>query len=320
MRVAFAGTPEFAAEALRALLDAGHAVPLVLTQPPRPAGRGMKQQGSAVQQEAEKRGLAVLHPRSLRLDGKHAAEAQTARQTLLAAAPDEMIVAAYGLLLPPWVLELPRHGCLNIHASLLPRWRGAAPIQRAIAAGDALTGVTIMQMDAGLDTGPMLLRAEVPIDPCATAGDLHDALAHHGARLVVDALHGLERGRLVATAQPAGGATYAHKITKDEAVLDWSQPAEVLARQVRAFNPFPGARTRYGDQAIKVWRARAGDAAAPPAVAGEILAVGQGGVHVACGQGVLCLTELQRAGGRRLPASAFVAGFPLVIGERLHAG
>lgn len=319
MQVVFAGTPEFAAMALRALLDAGHAVPLVLTQPPRRAGRGMKQQPSAVQQEAERRGLAVRYPRSLRLDGRYADEAQAAGQALQAAAPDVMVVAAYGLLLPPWVLKLPRHGCLNIHASLLPRWRGAAPIQRAIEAGDAQTGVTIMQMDAGLDTGAMLLRAEEPIAVETTAGQLHDTLAGSGARLIVDALRQLQDGTLVATAQPTEGVTYAHKMTKAEALLDWTQPAPVLARRVRAFNPYPGARTTFGGQQVKVWQAHAEDAAVGPVgAAGQILATDPDGVHVACGQGVLRLTELQRPGGRRLPVHEFVTGFPMVPGERLQ--
>lgn len=320
MKVAFAGTPEFAAVALRALLDAGYPVPLVLTQPPRRAGRGMKPQAGAVQQQAEERGLAVLQPRSLRLDGKHAADAKAARQALVAAAPDVMVVAAYGLLLPPWVLQLPRHGCLNVHASLLPRWRGAAPIQRAIAAGDRQTGVTIMQMDAGLDTGAMLLHTVVPISAQTTAGQLHDTLARSGAQLLLDALRRLQDGTLVATAQPPEGATYAHKIAKAEALLDWSQPAPVLARQVRAFNPYPGARTLHGDQLIKVWQAHPLAAAVQRgAAAGKILAVDEDGVHVACGDGVLCLTELQRSGGRRLPAKAFVAGFAITAGDQLHS-
>lgn len=319
MKLAFAGTPEFAAVALRALLDAGYPVPLVLTQPPRRAGRGMKLQATAVQQVAEEHGLAVMHPRSLRLDGKHPDDAQAAQEALRAAAPQVMVVAAYGLILPPWVLALPRHGCLNIHASLLPRWRGAAPIQRAIAAGEACTGVTIMQMDAGLDTGDMLLRAKEPIGPETTAGDLHDALADSGARLIVEALDRLQAGTLVATAQPAEGATYAHKISTAEALLDWAQPARVLAQRVRAFNPVPGARTHHGEQQLKVWRAHALDADAPQeAPPGQVLAVERDGVYVACGRGVLCLTELQRAGGKRLPVQVFISGFPMVPGDRLQ--
>ena len=230
MRIVFAGTPEFARAALQALIAAGHEVALVLTQPDRPAGRGMQLQASPVKQCALAHGLAVAQPRSLRLDGQYPQDAQAARQQLAQARAEAMVVAAYGLILPQWVLDLPRHGCLNIHASLLPRWRGAAPIHRAIEAGDGETGVTIMQMDAGLDTGAMLLREAVPIAPEDTTGRLHDRLAALGAQLIVRALDALARGELRATPQPGEGATYARKVEKAESVIDWSLPAEALMR------------------------------------------------------------------------------------------
>ncbi|MDR1968709.1 MAG: methionyl-tRNA formyltransferase, partial [Burkholderiaceae bacterium] len=231
MRIAFAGTPEFARVALEALHAAGFAVPLVLTQPDRPAGRGMKLHASPVKQFAQAHGIAVAQPRSLRLDGKYPEDAAAAQAALQAARPDVLVVAAYGLILPPWTLILPRHGCLNIHASLLPRWRGAAPIQRAIEAGDAETGVTIMQMDAGLDTGDMLLAEVLPIGPCDSAAALHDRLAALGGRLIVAALHQAACGSLRATPQPAVGVSYAHKIDKQEAAVDWTQPAAVIERR-----------------------------------------------------------------------------------------
>ena len=247
LRVVFAGTPEFARVALERLHVAGFTIPLVLTQPDRPAGRGMKLQASAVKQFAQAQGMEVAQPRSLRLDGKFPEEAAAAREALLAARPDVMVVAAYGLILPRWVLELPHRGCLNIHASLLPRWRGAAPIHRAIEAGDAETGVTIMQMDEGLDTGDMLLREAMAIAPDDNTARLHDRLAALGARLMVEALELLACGGLVRTPQPAEGVTYAHKIEKAEAAIDWTLPADVLARRVRAFDPFPGAATVQPD-------------------------------------------------------------------------
>src|SRR5690554_6155872 len=236
MRVVFAGTPDFAKLALDAILDAGHEVPLVMTQPDRPAGRGMRLSPSPVKQRAEQAGIPVCQPRSLRLDGKYPDDAQAARNVLLDARPDVMVVAAYGLILPQWVLDLPRHGCLNIHASLLPRWRGAAPIHRSIEAGDTETGVTIMQMDAGLDTGDMLRIEREPIAHHDTTGSLHDRLAVLGGRLIVEALEMAACGCVVRTPQPAEGVTYAHKIDKAEAQADWSQPAEVLERRLRAFD------------------------------------------------------------------------------------
>jgi len=252
MNVIFAGTPEFARQALDAILTAGFSVPLVLTQPDRPAGRGLKLQPSPVKQLAEARGVAVAQPRGLRLDGRFAEDAAQARTAIEACRPDVMVVAAYGLILPQWVLDTPRHGCINIHASLLPRWRGAAPIHRAIEAGDAQTGVTLMQMDAGLDTGDMLACERVAIAPGDTTPSLHDCLAALGAEMVVKALAQLAHGPLARTPQPVEGVTYAHKISKAEARMDWSQPAQVLARRVRALAPAPGAFTLLGDDTIKV--------------------------------------------------------------------
>lgn len=324
MKAVFAGTPEFAAVALQALLDAGIDVPLVLTQPDRPAGRGMKLQASPVKQLALQHGMAVAQPHSLRLDGKFPDEAAAAQAALQATGADVMVVAAYGLILPQWVLDWPRLGCLNIHASLLPRWRGAAPIHRAIEAGDADTGITIMQMDAGLDTGDMLLLEHLPIADTDTTATLHDRLAALGGRMVVQALQRLASGTgLTRTPQPTQGVTYAHKIDKAEAALDWTQPAAVLARRVRAFNPFPGAATQAGGDAIKVWAAHVradaeGEASASTTVpAGTVLAADAQGVRVQTGTGQLCLTELQRAGGKRLPVADFLRGTPLPPGTVL---
>ncbi|NJD23777.1 MAG: methionyl-tRNA formyltransferase [Betaproteobacteria bacterium] len=302
MRLIFAGTPEFAAQALAALLAAGHEIPLVLTQPDRPAGRGMALQPSPVKQLALAHGLAVFQPATLK--------SPEAQARVAAVAADAMVVAAYGLILPQAVLDLPRNGCLNIHASLLPRWRGAAPIQRALLAGDGETGVCIMRMEAGLDTGPVLLSEALPIAADDTAGTLHDRLAELGARLIVAALGALP---LPETAQPAEGVTYAHKIDKAEAALDWRLPAEQLDRHIRAFSPFPGAQARLDGQPVKFWRA------SPVPGSGEngtILAVDRSGIVVACGSGALKVTELQKAGGRRLAVRDFLAGHPLVAGMR----
>src|SRR3990167_7628034 len=243
MRVIFAGTPEFARVALERLLAAGFTVPLVLTQPDRPAGRGMKLQASPVKQCALDRGIPVAQPRSLRLDGKYPDDAAAAREALLAAQADVMVVAAYGLILPQWVLDLPSKGCLNIHASLLPRWRGAAPIHRAIEAGDAETGVTIMQMEPGLDTGPMLSIARLPIAAGDTSASLHDKLAELGAQVKLQVLQQAERGELARVPQPGEGLTYAHKIKKAESRVAGPRRAEEIARRIRAFDPFPGAST-----------------------------------------------------------------------------
>ena len=294
MKLIFAGTPEFAAQALAALITAGHQLALVLTQPDRPSGRGMALRPSPVKALALEHGIEVFQPPTLR---DAAAQAR-----LQAVGADAMIVAAYGLILPQAVLDLPRFGCINIHASLLPRWRGAAPIQRAILAGDAESGVCIMQMEAGLDTGPVLLSAALPIAEDETAGSLHDRLAELGARLIVAAL---EKLPLAALPQADEGVTYAAKIEKSEALLDWNLSAQQLARQVRAFNPFPGALATLGKLSVKVWRASAEAGEGSP---GTILASDRAGILVACGEGVLRLTELQKAGGKRLSAAQFLAG------------
>jgi len=325
LRVAYAGTPEFAAAALAAILQAGDrlslTVPLVLTQPDRPAGRGMKLQASPVKQLALQHGLPVAQPVSLKLDGRHPADAAAAREALLAAAPDVLVVAAYGLILPSWVLELPRLGCLNIHASLLPRWRGAAPIHRAIEAGDARTGITIMQMDAGLDTGPMLLRAETAILADDTTATLHDRLAAQGAELVLQALADAAAGRLQPVVQPAEGVNYAHKIEKAEATIDWRQPAAVIERRIRAFDPFPGASSQMpgeaGAETVKVWAARLADAVTPAGAPGQVLAVEPDGLCVACGDGALWLTRLQRPGGKRVSVREFLQARPVAVGTQL---
>jgi len=320
MNIVFAGTPEFARVALERLLAAGLQVPLVLTQPDRPAGRGMKLQASPVKQLALERGIPVAQPRSLRLDGKYPDDAAAARDALLAARADVMVVAAYGLILPAWVLQVPRLGCQNIHASVLPRWRGAAPIHRAIEAGDAETGVTIMQMDEGLDTGDMLLVQRLPIGADDTTAGLHDRLADLGGRLIVEALELAACGGLTRTPQPAEGVTYAHKIEKAEGVIDWAQPAEVTGRRVRAFNPFPGMSTALGGESVKVWSAGVAAAGAPAGAApGQVLSAGPDGIRVATADGVLVLTELQRAGGKRLPAGDFLRGFPMAAGQVFDA-
>jgi methionyl-tRNA formyltransferase len=320
MRVAFAGTPEFARAALECLQAAGFTLPLVLTQPDRPAGRGMKLQPSPVKQFAAAHGIAVAQPRSLRLQGKYPDDASAAREALQAARPDVLVVAAYGLILPQWVLDLPRLGCLNIHASLLPRWRGAAPIHRAIEAGDAETGVTIMQMDAGLDTGAMLLVERIAIAPDATTGSLHDQLAALGARMIVEALELAACGGLQPRAQPAEGVTYAHKIDKAEAAIDFAQPADAIARRIRAFDPFPGATARIGGETVKFWRAQALPRGRGSVEPGTIVALDEHGIGVACGEGRLEVTQLQRAGGKRLAAADFLRGFALQPGQRFETG
>jgi len=320
MRIVFAGTPEFARVALERLRAAGFTIPLVLTQPDRPAGRGMKLQASPVKRFALEHGLPVAQPRSLRLDGKYPEDAMAAKAAIQEARADAMVVAAYGLILPQWVLEAPPLGCLNIHASLLPRWRGAAPIHRALEAGDSETGVTIMQMDAGLDTGDMLLSAAVPIESSDTTGSLHDKLAVLGGRLVVEALELAACGGLKPVKQPEAGVTYAHKIEKAEAGIDWSQPAEVIARRIRAFDPFPGASSVLGGEALKLWSAQA--IAGPvkgEAPAGAVLAVSPAAVDVQCGQGLLRVTQLQRAGGKRLAVADFLRGFDMKPGMTFQA-
>lgn len=320
MRVIFAGTPEFARVALERLLAAGFTVPLVLTQPDRPAGRGMKLQASPVKQCALEHGIPVAQPRSLRLDGKYPDDAAAARDALVAAQADVMVVAAYGLILPQWVLDLPAQGCLNIHASLLPRWRGAAPIHRAIEAGDAETGITIMQMDAGLDTGDMLLMERLAIAPTDTTATLHDRLAALGGRMIVEALELAACGGLKAVPQPAEGITYAHKIEKAESTIDWSLPATVIGQRIRAFDPFPGASTECAGETIKVWSYEIdSNKSNTDKSHGQILSVNGDGVTVACGEGTLRLTTLQRAGGKRLAAADFLRGFDLQPGMVLGA-
>jgi methionyl-tRNA formyltransferase len=315
MRIIFAGTPDFARVALAHLQGAGHAIALVLTQPDRPAGRGMKLQASPVKQFALEHGIAVAQPRSLRLDGKYPDDALSAKAAIDQARADVMVVAAYGLILPQWVLDQPRLGCLNIHASLLPRWRGAAPIHRAIEAGDRETGVTIMQMDAGLDTGDMLLADRVSIGSEDSTGTLHDKLAALGGRLIVDTLELAAAGRLKPVKQPQTGVTYAHKVEKTEAVIDWAQPAEVIARRIRAFDPFPGASSVLAGEPVKIWSAEgvACNADQPP---GAIVAASPSGIDVRCGQGCLRIMQLQRAGGKRLAVADFVRGFELKPGMK----
>ena len=320
MRVVFAGTPPFARIAAQSLHAAGFVIPLVLTQPDRPAGRGLKLQPSAVKQFALAHGIEVIQPRSLRLDGKYPDDAVAAQLAIDAAGADAMVVAAYGLILPQWVLDRFRLGCLNIHASLLPRWRGAAPIHRAIEAGDQETGVTIMQMDAGLDTGDMLLSERLPIGSHDSTATLHDRLAAAGGRLIVSALQCAAAAQLRPARQPVEGVTYAHKVDKAEATIDWNQPAAVLERKIRAFDPAPGASSLLGAESLKVWQANTVSEGAPAGVApGTVLAVDDAAVMVVCGQGVLGLTELQRPGGKRLGVADFRRGFALAPGMVLGA-
>ena len=318
MRILFAGTPEFAAVALQHIIQAGHTICGVLTQPDRPAGRGMKLHASAVKTLALQHGIAIEQPRSLRLDGKYPEDALAAQKFLQTAQADVMVVAAYGLILPQWVLNMPRLGCLNIHASLLPRWRGAAPIHRAIEAGDAQTGVVIMQMDAGLDTGDMLLVQQVEIAPEDNTARLHDKLADVGGALIVQTLADAQANKLVRTPQPADGITYAHKIEKHEAALDWRLNAKQLAQRVRAFNPFPVATFHAKGEVIKVWGAHAiadADTESTTKAHGTVLNADDSGIRIACGEGVLCITELQKAGGKRLPVAEFLRGFDIAVGS-----
>ncbi|MCX8097397.1 MAG: methionyl-tRNA formyltransferase [Casimicrobiaceae bacterium] len=341
LRIVFAGTPSFAERALAALLERPAFRPIaVYTQPDRPAGRGMKLTASPVKALALTHAVPVRQPETLRDPAEQAA--------LAALAPEVMVVAAYGLILPQAVLDIPRHGCLNIHASLLPRWRGAAPIERAILAGDVETGVSVMQMEAGLDTGPVLAVARTPIGPEDTAGSLHERLAELGAATLISVLEAIARGeRLEAQPQPSEGVTYAAKIRPEEARIDWSQPAEVIERAVRAFDPRPGAWTTWRGEKLKVWRAahanphphplpqgEGAEAHGSPGTAlplgevgpqgrvrtspppGTVLALGPDGITVATGAGCLRLTEVQRPGGRRMPAAAWLAGGGPDVGER----
>ena len=352
MRLIFAGTPEFAQQALVALDAAGHEIALVLTQPDRPAGRGLQLQASPVKQFALAHQLPLAQPRSLRLDGKYPDDARAAQQAMAQAQADAMVVAAYGLILPAWALAVPPLGCLNIHASLLPRWRGAAPIHRAIEAGDAQTGVCIMQMDVGLDTGAVLLRRAIDIHPDDTTASLHDRLAALGAQAMLDVL--AQAQPWAAQPQVEEGITYAAKIDKHEALIDWSLPATMLARRIRAFDPFPGAHTLWQGQPLKIWAAQALSAqphatasvgataasgataatapsatpftadhlhAAPasPPTPGLVLQANAHGLDVATGDGVLRLLQLQKPGGKRLAVADFLCGTPDGLGQILGA-
>jgi methionyl-tRNA formyltransferase len=305
MKIIFAGTPTFAATALEALVAAGHEIALVLTQPDRPAGRGMKTVASAVKLLAMDHGIALLQPATLKSQAIHA--------KLMTYGADVMVVAAYGLILPLAVLNIPRYGCLNIHASLLPRWRGAAPIQRAILAGDQETGITIMQMDTGLDTGAMLFKARLAIDPSDTTQTLHDKLSKVGAHSIVTALTLLQQGKLVASVQDETLACYAPKIHKAEAAIDWQQDASRVARLIHAFNPSPGAYMQIRGNVLKIWQAKVvmGESGQP----GEIISIRRDGIIVACGSGAIILETLQKPGGRKLSATEFLAGYPLQPGD-----
>ena len=326
MNLVFAGTPEFAVPALKALLDAGHAILAVYTQPDRPAGRGRKLGMSSVKEFALEHGLRVHQPVTLRPPGmagvpetqeQFSGKSDSEAETLRALKPDALIVIAYGLILPKSILSIPRYGCINVHASLLPRWRGAAPIQRAIEAGDAKTGVTIMQMDEGLDTGAMLALAEIPLGADDNAATLHDQLAELGGRLLVDTLAQLARGTIIPQAQDNARATYAAKLKKDEARLDWNTDAELLARRIRAFNPWPVAHTTLAGQTLRLWHAYA-EARAPSGYPpGTVLTADADGVRVQCATGVLRITRLQLEGGKVLEAHAFLNGRPLPAGTRL---
>ena len=307
MRLIFAGTAAFAATQLTALLAAGHNIVSVLTQPDRPSGRGLHTLSSPVKQAALGRGIEVLQPPSMK-------DAAT-QAMLVGLGADAWVVSAYGLILPPAILAGPRFGCLNVHASLLPRWRGAAPIQRAIMAGDEATGISIMQMDQGLDTGPLLLQRSIPIAPDDTAGRVHDRLAELGATLILEVLERLAIGTIAPVPQSNLGACYAAKITGADARIDWSQSAVGVARMIRALDPSPGAHARLGEQTLKLWSARAHDTKTDRAP-GTIVGIESDGVHVACGDGVLIVTELQRSGAKRLPAGEFVRGFQIRVGER----
>lgn len=316
LEVGFAGTPAFAATALEAIALAGYTITVVLTRPDRPKGRGLKLEASPVKALASRLGSPVLQPPSLKAEGD--------RAVLAGHAPDVLVVAAYGLLLPRAVLDWPRRGCLNIHASLLPRWRGAAPIPRAIEAGDRRTGISIMRMDEGLDTGPVVESVATPIQDDDTAATLTDRLATLGAEAIVRTLRRLDRdGRLEAVPQPAVGATYAAKISRDDAAIDWALDAATLDRRVRAYEPAPGAHAVFGDAEVKIRAARP-IARAASAAAGEVVACGIGGIDVACGErpedGALRVVELQPAGGRRMTAAAYAAGRGIRPGARFGPG
>ena len=308
MKVIFAGTPDFAAAALKAIAAAGFEIPLVLTQPDRPKGRGMQLAPSPVKQAALELGLRVAQPEKLRNNAE-------ALQMLKEVEADVMVVAAYGLILPQDVLDTPKHGCLNIHASLLPRWRGAAPIQRAIEAGDAETGVCIMQMDIGLDTGDVVSEHRYTIQPTDTANEVHDALMNLGAAAIVADLQQLKtEGRLKSVKQPEEGVTYAQKLSKEEARIDWNESAAVIERKIRAFNPVPAAWVEYQGKPMKIWRA---EVVAQQGRAGEVLSCSSDGLIIACGENALKITELQPSGGKRMNIAAFAAGHTVEAGTVL---
>lgn len=313
MRIIFAGTPEFAKQALTSLIQSEHEIVLVLSQPDRPAGRGKKLRASPVKQAALAHGLPVFQPTRLKGD-------EVAWQTIREASADLMVVAAYGLILPLQVLQIPPHGCINIHASLLPRWRGAAPIQRAIEAGDNTTGITIMQMDEGLDTGDMLLTVTTPISPADTGETLHDRLADLGGNAIVDALAALERNELTATRQPAQGATYAHRLTRDDATLDWSLNQTALINRVRAFDPVPGNACRLvsaPEAPIKIWQIEPQDGVLPnDASPGQVIHADDSQVQVACADSIVRIVQIQRAGARRMAVGDFQRGAAIKTGDR----
>jgi methionyl-tRNA formyltransferase len=311
MRLVFAGTPRFAQTILHALLDASHDVALVMTQPDRPAGRGLRINPSDVKALALERGLPVHQPATLKTP--------ECRSPIVAARAQAMVVAAYGLILPQAVLDLMPYGCINVHASLLPRWRGAAPIQRAIQAGDRETGISIMRMEAGLDTGPVYLRESIPIASDDSAQSLQDKLAKLGGQCILQALNGVQAGTLAPVAQASEGVTYASKISKDEAELDWRQSAAELDRQIRAFNPFPVAQTHLRGESVRIWRGCPldGPQDRPLGTPGVVASVTDARIVVQCGSGYLGLDELQRSGGKRLAVREFLRGCPVAQGERL---
>ena len=311
MNIIFAGTPDFALPVLQVLLESAHAVVAVYTRPERPAGRGRQPRASPVKQLAAAHDLPVLQPVSL---GESAVQAE-----LAAMSPDLIVVVAYGLILPPAVLAVPRLGCINVHASLLPRWRGAAPIQRAILAGDPETGVSLMQMEAGLDSGPVLASRACAIGATDTGGQLHDRLARLGAQLLQDNLDAIEHGTLTPRVQDAAQVTYAAKLEKREALIDWGLPAAELGRRVRAFNPWPVAETRYAGRQLRIWEATVGSAAVAGQAPGTVVQAGRQGIEVACGTGVLSLQTLQLPGARPVSAADFVNAQPLA-GTRFGAG
>jgi methionyl-tRNA formyltransferase len=321
LRIVFAGTPVFARVALEGLHLGGHRIVGVLTQPDRPAGRGLKLQASAVKSYAIEHSLSLIQPRSLRLDGKYPQDAQEAQDKLKIWRPDVIVVAAYGLILPAWTLQAAPLGCLNIHASLLPRWRGAAPIHRAIEAGDKETGICIMQMDAGLDTGGILTQQSCPVLTQDTTDTLHDRLCTLGVQLLLDTLANI--GSLTASPQPDEGVSYAHKIEKIETWIDWEQASKTIERKLRAFSSAPGLQTHIAGEVFKIW---GGEALATQPTdkhslpVGSILNISTTGIEVLCGSGVFQITQIQRAGGKRMPMESFVLGRSLREGDRFEMG